>query len=338
VPALREVGEAEAIRLLTRGAGASEDIVVGPGDDAAVLRPAPGEDLVATTDAMVEGRHYLSSWLTPRGRGARLAAINLSDIAAMAARPRWALLSVGARPDHDLDALLDFQAGLAEALAAEGAAIAGGNLVAVRGEEWWSLTLLGAVARERAWRRAGARPGDLLALTGHPGRAAAGFLLAHEHAEVARESMWRPLLEAWLHPRARTAFAHALAPAGVVSAAIDVSDGLAGDLARMCDASGMGCDVEAWSLPEDSLISRASGILRRPVTPLRLGPSDDYELLLAVDARGRAAAEQAARETQTPISFIGRFTPRPGELALVEVSGARTRLAPHGFDHFAGAR
>jgi len=337
VPALREVGEVEAIRLITRGAAARDDVVVGPGDDAAVLRCGPGEDLVATTDAMVEGRHYLSSWLEPRGRGARLAALNLSDIAAMAARPRWALLSVGVRPEHDIDALLEFQAGLAAALAADGAVIAGGNLVAVRGDEWWSLTLLGSVARERAWRRAGARPGDLLALTGLPGRAAAGFLLAHEHADIAREPMWRPLLEAWLHPRARTAFAQALAAAGVVSAAIDVSDGVAGDLAHLCAASHMGCDVEAWSLPEDSLIARAAGIIRRPVTPLRLGPSDDYELLLAVDPRGRAAAEQVARDTQTPLWFIGRFTPQPGQLALVEVHGGRTPLG-RGFDHFTGAR
>src|SRR5215510_2442260 len=100
LPALREVGEVEAIRQLTRGAVARDDVVVGPGDDAAVLRLGPGEDLVATTDAMVEGRHYLNSWLAPRGRGARLAAVNLSDLAAMAARPRWALLSAGVRPEH----------------------------------------------------------------------------------------------------------------------------------------------------------------------------------------------------------------------------------------------
>jgi len=339
MPTLRDVGEIEAIRLLHQAVLGRADVVVGPGDDAAVLRCDASEDLVATTDALVEGRHYLPLWLNPAARGARLAAVNLSDLAAMAARPRWALLSIGARPEHEMDALVEFQRGLETALAKEGATIAGGNLVAVDGEEWWSLTLLGSVARGRAWTRAGARPGDLLALTGHPGRAAAGLALARRAgAPDAVDPKWRPLLEAWLEPRARTAFAQALAPAEAVTAAIDVSDGLAADLAHLCDASGMGCDVDAWSLPEDPLLGRAAGTLGLAVTPLRLGPSDDYELLLAVDPRSRDAAERAARESGTPLAFLGRFTGRRGELALLAVDGARTPLDPRGFDHFAGAR
>jgi thiamine-monophosphate kinase len=127
VPKLREVGEVEAIRLLTRGGAGQADVVVGPGDDAAILRCDPGEDLVATTDALVEGKHYLPAWLAPAERGGRLAAVNLSDLAAMAARPRWALLSIGARPEHEMESLLEFQGGLATALAAEGAVVVGGN-------------------------------------------------------------------------------------------------------------------------------------------------------------------------------------------------------------------
>ncbi len=109
MPTLRELGEFEAIRLLTRDRAERAGVIVGPGDDAAVLRFDPGEDLVATTDALIEGRHFLPAWMTPAERGSRLAAANLSDLAAMAARPRWALLSIGARPDHEMGALLEFQ-------------------------------------------------------------------------------------------------------------------------------------------------------------------------------------------------------------------------------------
>ena len=335
MPTLRDVGELEAIRLLTRGAGGA-DVIVGPGDDAAVLRCDPGEDLVATTDALVEGRHFLPAWLAPAERGARLAAVNLSDLAAMAARPRWALLSVGARAEHEMDALLEFQSGLAASLATEGAVVAGGNLAAVRGDEWWSLTLLGSVARGRAWTRAGARPGDLLALTGRPGRAGAGLALATRDARAAGDEAWRPLLDAWLRPRARVPFALALAPAGAVKAAIDVSDGLACDLARLCDASTVGCDVDGRHLPADPLLERAAATLGIPAATLRFGPSDDYELLLAIEPGRRDACESVARETDTPLAFVGQFTSRRGELSLVAEDGARRPIDPRGFDHFAG--
>lgn len=340
MPTLREVGEFEAIRLLTRGRAEGTGIVVGPGDDAAVLRPDPGDDLVATTDAAVEGRHYLPEWTTPAERGSRLAVANLSDLAAMAARPRWALLSIGARPEHPMGSLLEFQRGLAKALGAEGAAVVGGNLTAVEGDEWWSLTLLGSVAPGRAWTRAGARAGDLLAVTGWPGRAAAGLALARLGSpaafQAAHEEAWRPLLEAWLRPRARVALALALAPAGAVTAAIDVSDGLTGDLAHLCEASGVGCEVHPRSLPVDPLLERAAAALGLSVAALRYGPSDDYELLLAVDPGRRDACERAARESGTPLSFAGRFTDRRGELTLVTGDGARMPLDVRGFDHFAG--
>lgn len=342
MPTLREVGEFEAIRLLMGDGAPRADVIVGPGDDAAVLRCEPGEDLVATTDAFVEGRHYLPEWLPPAERGARLAAANLSDLAAMAARPRWALLSIGARPEHEIKALVAFQRGLAAALGAEGASIVGGNVTAVEGGEWWSLTLLGAVARGRAWTRAGARAGDLLAVTGMPGRAATGLALARHESPAAfraeRDEAWRPLLDAWLRPKARVAFALALAPSGAVTAAIDVSDGLTGDLAHLCEASGVGCELHPRSLPVDPVMERAAEALGLPVAALRYGPGDDYELLLAVDPARRDACERVARASGTPLAFAGRFTERRGELTLVTADGARTPLDARGFDHFAEDR
>jgi thiamine-monophosphate kinase len=124
----------------------------------------------------------------------------------------------------------------------------------------------------------------------------------------------------------------------VVTAAIDVSDGFAGDLARLCAASGVGCDLRAGSLPEDPLLARAADTLGLGAEALRFGASDDYELLLAVDPAGREACERAARETGTPISFAGQFTRERGKLSLEGAGGVKKPLDARGFDHFGGGR
>jgi len=339
VTRLRDIGEFEALRRLTARRAGHATVIVGPGDDAAVLRPAPGMDLVATTDAFVEGRHYLPDWLAPAGRGARLATANLSDLAAMAAVPRWALLSIGARADHEVEPLVALEHGLEQALQAEGAVLVGGNITATDGPEWLSLTLLGEVARGRAWTRRGARPGDLVAASGCPGRAGAGLRLAlrpRAESQTEARAEWQPLMDAWLEPRARVALAQTLAASGAVMAAIDISDGLLGDLGHLCEASGVGAEIRAEAGAADALLERAAATLGVSPFDLWAGPSDDYELLLAVDPERRAVCEQAAGAAGATLAFIGRFTDAPGVIACVEDHGSRRIIDPAGFDHFAG--
>src|SRR5438093_1759840 len=199
---LRDLGEVDlvsrlmAIRPAVPGGHAagpgtpSDDAVVGPGDDAAVLRVGSGHELVATTDTLLEGVHFVRDWIESGPLGERLAEANLSDLAAMAAEPRWALVSYGMRPEHEVDDLERIQRGVVTALARHGAVVVGGNLAAVTREEWLTLTLLGEVEAGRAWTRAGARPGDLIAITGHPGRAGAGSTLAAALADGARGARW----------------------------------------------------------------------------------------------------------------------------------------------------
>lgn len=336
MPKLSDVGEVEALRRLIAartavGSTAAAGVIVGTGDDAAILRGTPGADLVATTDAFVEGRHYDAALLGPRDVGRRLAAANLSDLAAMAAAPRWALLSIGARPDHDVDALVEVQSGLAAALADEGTAVVGGNLVAVEGPEWMSLTLLGEVAAGGGWTRGGARAGDLVAVTGVPGRAAAGFLLARRGTPPAE---WGPVIAAWTHPVVRVRAALALAGIGAVRAAIDVSDGFGAELARMCEAGGVGAELDDEAWPADAGLERAAAFLGVAPDALRFGPGDDYELVLAVDPAAADAAVAAARTAGAPLSFVGRFTAEAGAVVRVDSAGRRTRVKPAGFDHF----
>lgn len=335
---LRELGEFETIRRLTHGRGEDAAVIVGPGDDAAVLRPAPGMDLVVTTDTFVEGRHYLPEWLGPAGRGSRLAAANLSDLAAMAALPRWALLSIGARADHEVESLVAFERGLEQALEAEGAVVVGGNLTATDGPEWFSLTLLGEVAPGRAWSRRGARPGDLIAVSGAPGRAGAAWRLAASMGAQSRDRVradWPVLMDAWLKPGARVALSQALAGCGAVRAAIDISDGVLGDLDHLCAAGGVGAEIAAGAGSGDAELARAAATLGIGPFELWGGPSDDYELLLAVDPAGRERCEQAAVAAGAALTFIGAFTDERGVIARLEPDGSRRALDPVGFEHFA---
>lgn len=336
MPTLRDLGEFEVLRRLAAARRPPAGTLLDAGDDAAILRPAAGSDLVVTTDAFVEGRHFLPDWFAASDVGARLAVANLSDLAAMAARPRWALLSMGVRSQHDVDELISLQENVAATLGRHNAGLVGGNLTAVEGAEWFSLALIGEAASGRAWTRSGARPGDLLAVSGWPGRAGAGARLAAALGvpEAGTESM--VLLEAWFRPMDRVRFASALAEAGGVTAAIDISDGLSGDLARLCEASRVGAEILEATWP-DALLEQAASRLGVRLAELRYGPSDDYELLLSVDPRARDAVATVASEQDVRLTFIGTFTDEPGILTARDRGGRSGALPASGYDHFGGS-
>jgi thiamine-monophosphate kinase len=350
----RRRSEFDLIRALTAKLPHGAGVLLGPGDDAALLAPRPGRELVATTDAFVIGVHVPRIGMAPHAIGRRLAAANLSDLAAMAAEPRWALLSLGLSDAADDAWTIDLERGLAEALAEHGAAVVGGNLTRTGGADWMSVTLLGDVERGRAWTRYGARPGDRVAVTGHPGRAGAamraGLVVAREP-----EASVRVVRDAFVAPAPRIGLAHALSAAGVVAAAIDLSDGIAGDLTHLCEASGIGATLDADAWPDDPALARSAlrviarerpgragsaarrspspAAIARMVRTLRLGASDDYELLLAVDPAGEATALAIASEHHVPLTFIGTCTDAPGVLLLRDRDGSTTPIGPSSWDH-----
>ena len=341
--------ELERIAALVSGLPKGEGVIVGPGDDAAVLRPRDNRDLVATTDAFVEGRHFRRDLLTPAEAGARLAAANLSDLAAMAAEPRWALLSLVVPSAWSLAECLLLQRACARTLAADGAAIVGGNLASGDGAFSATLTLLGDVARDRAWRRAGAKPGDVLAVTGTPGSAAAFLALALWGNPPSRARVPHDVVERVVSPPSRVRVARALAASGGVTAAIDISDGLAADLAHLCAASGVGARIDEASLPGDDPLLAAARVLsahagqergplpageRALLTRLRLGASDDYELLLAIAPAKWSDCERVANDAGVPLTRVGEIVAGDAR-TLRTSSGDERALDERGWDHFA---
>jgi thiamine-monophosphate kinase len=317
VPPRRTTSEFELIEAFTlalplRGEG----VLVGAGDDAAVLRPAPGEDLVATVDAVVEGVHF-DPRFTPEDVGWKALAVNLSDLAAMGARPLWALVALAIPAGTRPATVKRIARGLGACARAHRTAVVGGNVSRAR-ELSLTVTALGAVPEGRAVLRSGARPGDLVAVTGTLGDAALGLRAGAPRALVSRQR----------RPAPRLAAGRALA--GVVRAAIDVSDGLAQDLEHVCRASGVGARIGLPDLPLSPAYRRMARRLPDPFAPALAG-GEDYELVVAIPPTSLERARAAARRARTPLTVIGRFVRGEG----VRVVGARGEpvSVPEGHDH-----
>ncbi len=329
---LRELGEPEILSRLRALCAPGEGVELGPGDDGAVLRVPVGREVVATTDSMVEGVHWEPAWMSPEQIGGRAAAANLSDLAAMAAKPAWALVGYGVSEETTWEWLEGCQRGLVATLGQFGASLVGGNVTRVSAEPWIHLTLLGLTESGAAWKRSGAQPGDVLALTGPCGHAGAAVRLIRALGSVARR--YPTLLEAWRAPQPRCMEAQALARVGAVRAAIDVSDGLSSDLASLCAASGVGAILEEPLLPLETPLEQAARELGVEPLKLQLGPSDDYELLLALDPSRWTQAADAAASVGLGLIRIGAVKSTLDGIWLRDSIGMRHALSPAGWDHF----
>lgn len=323
------LGEFELIeRFFTRAHSAdapASGVALGVGDDAALLRVPDGEDLVAAVDTIVEGRHFPTG-SDPRSIGHRALAVNLSDIAAMGARPRWCLLAL-TLPAADPAWLEPFAAGLLALADRHGVALVGGDTTA--GPLSISVQILGTVPRAQALLRSGARGGDLIAVSGSLGDAAAGLALlqrpASPHAALAAESA---LIRRFEYPTPRVEFG--IAARGIASAAMDVSDGLAGDLAKLAGASGVAAYVDIERLPlSPGLQALFPGATGRE---LALAGGDDYELLVCVPPQRYQELANAATRSGVALTALGEM--RPGRGVNWSMAGRAVDITAHGFDHF----
>ncbi len=300
---------------------------LGIGDDAAVLRPSRGAEWVLTCDAFLENVHFLGAVHPPEAVGYKALARATSDLAAMGAEPRFFLLSL-ALPSQRTRAWLDgFLVGMARATRRFGLILAGGD-TAQNPTVAISVTVLGEISPGRAVTRAGARPGDLLYVTGHLGRAQLGLELVLRGMD--RQPQWKPLLRPHLYPKLRLDFGQWLARQRLASAMIDTSDGLSTDLEHLCESSRVGARVWADRIPA---VRVPPALRERGFDPAEfaLHGGEDYELLFTVPRRMSQRVPGTYRGT--PTKPIGEIVRGKG-MFLVESDGRKTPLVARGWDHF----
>jgi thiamine-monophosphate kinase len=343
---LCEIGERELLRRIRARIPQGAGVVVGPGDDAAVVETGPLTLL--TTDCLVEGVHFRRDWSPARLLGRKALTVNLSDVAAMAGVPRHATVSLclpGDLPVSFVDELYD---GLLERAAEAGVALVGGNLSATSGPMVVDVALVGGA--DRLLLRSGAQDGDVAVVTGTLGASAAGLKLLAQGARLGSEGqlqstgVWNAAsssavlhcLKAHLDPAPPLAFARALAEHELATAGMDVSDGLSGDLLELCRESGVAARIDASALPLDAHavgLERAQG--GDPLA-LCLHGGEDYQQLLAVAANRVDALREIADVWELPVSVIGEFAAGPPELWLK--NGGRLQPLPaSSHQHFASA-
>jgi thiamine-monophosphate kinase len=308
---------------------------VGPGDDAAILDGFPGPWAIST-DALVEGVDFLPEH-PPEAVGRRAMAVNLSDLAAVGARPEFFLLTVGFPPERGEPFPLAVARGALSRATPAGAGLAGGDLS--RSPVAFVSIVVGGRLEGRPLRRSGARAGDLLFLSGFPGRAAAGLRLAsrdRSRADAAglSDADRAELLAAYLDPEPRLDLGRALAREGWATAAIDVSDGLGIDAGRLADASGLRAVLEADRLPIGAALASFAWREALDARELALSGGDDYELLFAVAPELEPQIPNAG-PGDVPLTRIGRL--EEGRGAVLRSAEGDREIGALGFDHLGGA-
>lgn len=330
---LDELGEFSLIdRIVHRlGVAAARDIIVGPGDDAAVWRVAEGCAAVATIDMLAEGTHWRRDTMPLADAGWRAVAANVSDLAAMGANPDYLLVALGLAPDvtvEDVDALAE---GMLEACLAHHVRIAGGDIIR-SATNTISIAAYGhslplAEHPQGILRRDRARPGDRVAVSGVVGASAAGLALIEAGREAERGA--EPLLRAHRRPRARVALGQAAVRANI-HCGMDVSDGLLQDLGHIARASKVGIEVAAAALPLEQAAVDLLGAGR--ALDLALGGGEDFELVLTGPA-DTVKRLDGATSGGVPISLIGRVVEEhPGEVIVWTDDGDTYEPPQRGWD------
>jgi thiamine-monophosphate kinase len=322
------VNEFELIaRFFTRPPRAAS-VHLAVGDDAALLAPSPSCELAVSVDMLVGGRHFFAD-TDPEHLGHKTLAVNLSDMAAMGATPKWALLA-GALPDSDAAWLAAFARGFHALADAHGVDLVGGDTT--RGPLALCVTIMGEVPAGRALLRSGARAGDDVYVSGELGDAALAVaaLTGRTALDTEALSVARAKLET---PTPRVALGVALR--GVATAALDVSDGLVGDLSHILERSAVGAVVDMPAVPRSSVLGPLlAGGERDLAIECLLAGGDDYELCFTAPREAAAAVAAIAQRTGVPLTRIGTITAGPG-LVIRDEHGMPLPVLPRAYDHFA---
>jgi thiamine-monophosphate kinase len=337
----QQPGEFELIARLTSSLASRDDVRLGVGDDCAIMDVGGDQLLLATCDSQVEGVHFTLQTSSPEQIGRKALAINLSDIAAMGGTPRFALVSLLIPSHLSLKILEGIYAGLRQEAEHFATTIVGGNIARAGPTESASsltidITLLGSVMRDRAITRSGARPGDVLCVTGYLGDSAAGlFTLLHP------ERMYYPTARDQVRavhrtPHPRIAEGHILSQFGpqVITAMLDISDGLSGDLTHLCERSQVGVRVELARLPLSQAVQTIAHEAEHDPWSWALHGGEDYELLFTIAQGYEQGVIEAVRvATGTPVTVIGSISPFEEQMIILYPDGHQEDLCSQSWDH-----
>jgi len=324
-----------AIRELATRAGTGAGVRVGIGDDCAVLEPSPGAALLAKTDLLIEDVHFRRRWAEPADIGWKAIAVNLSDIASMGGRPRWALVALACPEEAPGDEILAFYEGALALARRHDVTVVGGDTSSSPAGWFVNVMMLGEATAPRL--RSTAQPGDVVAVTGSLGRSAAGLTVLERGTAPAGVSATHlaDVTAAHLRPEPRVAEGLWLGAAGGVTAMMDVSDGIGIDLPRLLGESRVGARVDVERLPIDEATRALAGALGADATAWATGGGEDYELLLtcepgAFDRLERGLAERGGAR----LTRIGEIV--AGAPAARWLSRGREVAVARGFEHRAG--
>ena len=326
---LSELGEFGFIERIRRAVPGGAGIVAGIGDDCAVTTLPAGEVLLTTTDLLIEGVHFRRDWTDLFLLGRKSVSVNVSDIAAMGGTPRHITLGLGIPLDLSVEELERFVAGFLDAAGEYRTVLVGGDTCRSPGPLFISVTVEGSASPAQVVRRSGARPDDDVYVSGTLGDSALALRL------LSAGDVPPPELARRHHdPQARTALGRELAAAGLVTAMIDVSDGLCADLGHILEASGVGARVEVGVLPlSDSFRSAVAEVPE--LMELALAGGEDYELLFTVPSGRAAEVTLAASRAGVAVTRIGALDAALQGLWLHQKDGRLARPALSGFNHFA---
>lgn len=332
----RPLGEDDLVLAIRRIiADGAPEVVLGAGDDAALVEVAD-RVLALTVDLLVDGVHFETSRVAPRDLGYKAVMVNVSDIAAMGGSPRFALVGLALADGVGAPWVVELYGGMREAATEHAMSLVGGDTTRAD-RTTLSVTVLGETAAGWAVTRSGARPGDRIVVTGSLGASAGGLRLSMEPPQTIGHALgttWaRELLDAHHRPVARVGEGQLLARSGA-TAMMDVSDGLALDLSRICRESGVGAAVDLPAVPIASGLVELRDVLGTDPVELALGGGEDYELLATLPVEAVQPTIAAMREALgTPLTDIGHVRGEPG-MVLVDEDGAERPFEPVGWDPF----
>lgn len=338
---LKDIGEFALIKRLTKNITLDKErVIMGVGDDVAVVKTKAEKYLLLTCDILIEGTHFTKETITPHQLGKKVVAINVSDIAAKGGIPKQALISIGLPKDTKVIYVEEIYRGIKEQSKKFNIDIVGGNTALSKDKIFIDLFLVGEIKPDFLLLRSGAKPGDKILVTGNLGDSSAGLKIIEDHnlklEDIKLEKKYKiKLKQAHLSPNPRLLESRIIAKSYLANSMMDISDGLSGDLAKICEASNVGAIIWEEKIPvSKETLTFAKSIGKSPFN-FALHGGEDYELLFTTPKENvDIIIRKIQRETKTKVTEIGEIKDRKFGIKIVKTNGRMMPLNTYGWNHF----